>query len=290
MNRFKANTFFKTFTKKVDPFGGMHLPVPPVNAARLSNKTAIITGAYQGIGRESALLFAKSGVSGLTISDINPAGSQLAEEINEIRKAKICSFVQGNVAVKADNERLVEKAISTYGQLNILFNNAGIMDLNDGTPFDTTDEIWDRTFAINVKGTFDLTKVALPHLLKSKNGSIINVASFVALMGAATPQIAYTASKGAVLAMTRELAIIYAKDGLRFNSICPGPLRTKLLMDFLNDEEKKARRIVHLPNGRFGEAIEIAQAACFLASDESSYINGTTFSVDGGLTQAYVTA
>merc|ERR1719356_1705754 len=183
----------------------------------------------------------------------------------------------------------VALAEKDFGGLHIVFNNAGVMLSGDDDAETTTEEIWDRTFDINVKGVWYGCREALPALRRSGGGSVINTASFVALRGAATPQLAYTSSKGAVLAMTRELAVLHARENMRFNALCPGPLRTKLLMDFLDSEEKKSRRIVHLPTGRFGEAEEMAQAAVFLASDEASYVNGTDFLVDGGLCAAYVT-
>ena len=171
----------------------------------------------------------------------------------------------------------------------MLFNNAGIMHGKDDDAVKTEEAVWDLTMNINAKGVFFGCKYGIPALRRAGGGSIINTASFVALMGAATPQIAYTASKGAVLALTRELAVIHARENIRVNALCPGPLRTKLLMDFLDTEEKKQRRLVHIPMGRFGEAQEIAQAALYLASDESSFVTGTEFLVDGGLTAAYVT-
>ena len=176
-----------------------------------------------------------------------------------------------------------------FGKLSVLFNNAGIMHGEDDNAETTSERVWDLTFSVNVKGVFFGCKYGVPALRRAGGGSIINTASFVALMGAATPQLAYTASKGAVLALTRELAVLHAKEGIRVNALCPGPLRTKLLMDFLDTEEKKQRRLVHLPMGRFGEAEEMANAVLFLASKESSYITGTDFLVDGGLTAAYVT-
>ncbi|CAO0803476.1 unnamed protein product [Mucor circinelloides] len=170
-----------------------------------------------------------------------------------------------------------------------MFNNAGIMHPEDDNALNTEERIWNLTMDINVKGVWFGCKHAIIAMRKSGGGSIINTASFVALMGAATPQLAYTASKGAVLAMTRELAMVHARENIRFNSLCPGPIRTPLLMDFLNTEEKKQRRLVHVPQGRFGEAIEQAYGALFLASDESSFVTGTDFRVDGGLSNAYVT-
>src|SRR4051795_2719422 len=172
-----------------------------------------------------------------------------------------------------------------------MFNNAGIMHADDDDAINTTEKIWDLTQSINVKGVWYGSKHAVLSMRRhqKKSGSVINVASFVALMGAATPQLAYTASKGGVLAMTRELAVIHARENIRVNAICPGPLRTELLMKFLNTEVKKQRRLVHIPMGRFGEAIEIARSALFLASDEASFTTGATFTVDGGITAAYVT-
>ena len=167
--------------------------------------------------------------------------------------------------------------------------NAGIMHSKDDDATSTDEAVWDLTLDINAKGVFLGCKFGVPALRRAGGGSIINTASFVARLGAATPQIAYTASKGAVLAMTRELAVIHARENIRVNALCPGPLRTKLLMDFLDTEEKKQRRLVHIPMGRFGEAIEIAKGALYLASDDSSFVTGTEFLVDGGLTAAYVT-
>jgi len=184
---------------------------------------------------------------------------------------------------------MIAQAERQFGKLNVVFNNAGIMHSDDGDATQTAEEIWDVTMNINLKGVFWGCRFGIPALLRAGGGSIINTASFVALVGAATPQIAYTASKGGVLAMTRELAVIHARQKIRVNALCPGPLHTELLMNFLDTEEKRQRRLVHIPMGRFGEAKEIAQAALFLASDESSFVTGTEFVVDGGITAAYVT-
>jgi NAD(P)-dependent dehydrogenase (short-subunit alcohol dehydrogenase family) len=181
------------------------------------------------------------------------------------------------------------KAAAEMGRIDVLFNNAGISPDDDVSVLDTSLDAWQRVQDVNLKSIFLCCKHGIPHLLETGGGSVINTASFVALLGAATPQIAYTASKGAVLAMTRELAVIHARQNIRVNALCPGPLKTELLMSFLNTEAKKQRRLVHVPMGRFGEAKEIAQAALYLASDESSYVTGTDFLVDGGLTAAYVT-
>jgi NAD(P)-dependent dehydrogenase (short-subunit alcohol dehydrogenase family) len=184
---------------------------------------------------------------------------------------------------------MVAAAEKAFGKLNVLFNNAGIMHAKDDDAVATSEEIWDLTLDVNAKGVFLGCKYGIPALRRAGGGSVINTASFVARMGAATPQIAYTASKGAVLAMSRELAVIHARENIRVNALCPGPLRTELLMKFLDTDAKRQRRLVHLPMGRFGEADEIARAALYLASDESSYVTGTEFLVDGGLTAAYVT-
>jgi NAD(P)-dependent dehydrogenase (short-subunit alcohol dehydrogenase family) len=180
-------------------------------------------------------------------------------------------------------------AEESFGKLNVLFNNAGIMRHDDDDAVNTEEAVWDLTMNINLKGVYLGCKYGIPALRRAGGGSIINTASFVAIVGAATPQLAYTASKGGVLALTRELAVVHARENIRVNALCPGPLRTELLMSFLNTPEKKQRRLVHVPMGRFGEAKEMAYAALYLASDESSYVTGTDFMVDGGLTAAYVT-
>jgi NAD(P)-dependent dehydrogenase (short-subunit alcohol dehydrogenase family) len=184
---------------------------------------------------------------------------------------------------------MIASAEREFGQLHVLFNNAGIMHGRDDDAVSTDEAIWDVTMNINAKGVFLGCKYGIPALRRAGGGSIINTASFVAIVGAATPQIAYTASKGAVLALTRELAVVHARENIRVNALCPGPLRTELLMKFLDTDAKKQRRLVHVPMGRFGEAKEIARAALFLASDESSFVTGTEFLVDGGITAAYVT-
>jgi len=173
--------------------------------------------------------------------------------------------------------------------LNVLFNNAGISHADDDNAETTSEEVWDLTFKVNVKGVFLGCKYGIPALRRAGGGSVINTASFVACIGAATPQLAYTSSKGAVLSMSKELAVIHARENIRVNALCPGPLKTELLMKYLNTPEKKQRRLVHIPMGRFGEAEEIASAVTFLASDESSFVTGSTFLVDGGITAAYVT-
>ena len=254
---------------------------------RLENKVALITGASSGIGRETAHLFAKEGAK-VVVVDVNDAAGQ--ETVNMITQTGCeAVYVHADVSKAADTENMVRMAEQTYGKLNILFNNAGIMLGDDDNAMTTEESVWDLTMSVNLKGVFLGCKFGIPALRRAGGGSIINTASFVALLGAATPQIAYTASKGGVLAMTRELAMIHARESIRVNALCPGPLRTELLMKFLNTDEKRQRRLVHIPMGRFGEAKEMAFAALYLASDESSYVTGTEFLVDGGITAAYVT-
>lgn len=252
---------------------------------RLANKVALITGAGQGIGRETALLFAREGAK-VAVVDINLAAAQAV--VDEIGAAHAIA-IRADVAKAADSAAMIAQTEAAFGALHILFNNAGIMHSQDDNAMTTEEDIWDLTMNINLKGVFFGCKYGIPALLRAGGGSIINTASFVALLGAATPQIAYTASKGGVLAMTRELAVVHARQNIRVNAICPGPLRTELLMKFLDTDAKKQRRLVHIPMGRFGEAHEIAKAALFLASDESSFTTGATFTVDGGITAAYVT-
>src|SRR5688572_28147025 len=250
---------------------------------KLKDKVALITGAGSGIGRQSALLFAQEGAAVVAVDVNEQAARDTAAAIpNAIA-------VRADVAKAGDCERMVAEAEKRFGRLDVLFNNAGIMHGGDDDAVATAESVWDLTLEVNAKGVFLGCKYGIPALRRAGGGSVINTASFVARMGAATPQIAYTASKGAVLAMTRELAVIHARENIRVNALSPGPLRTDLLMRFLDTEQKKQRRLVHVPMGRFGEAEEIARAALFLACDESSYVTGTEFLVDGGLTAAYVT-
>jgi len=258
---------------------------------RLADKVAVITGGAGGIGRESAMLFATEGTRGVVVVDLNEKeGQKTIELIKKANPTAQCVFVKADVSKQKDCENFVQVAERQFGKLDILFNNAGLMHNDDDNAMTTEEKVWDLTFNVNVKGVFFGCKYGIPALKRAGGGSIINTASFVASMGAATPQLAYTSSKGAVLSMTRELAVIHAKENIRVNALSPGPLRTELLMKFLDTEAKKNRRLVHLPMGRFGEAKEMATAALFLASEESSYVNGLDFRVDGGLTSAYVTA
>jgi NAD(P)-dependent dehydrogenase (short-subunit alcohol dehydrogenase family) len=254
---------------------------------RLKDKVALITGAGSGIGRQSALLFAKEGAA-IVVVDVNEQAAR--ETVSLVKQAGGRAASCGADVSKArDCEQMVAAAEKEFGRLNVLFNNAGIMHAKDDDAVSTSEEVWNLTLDVNAKGVFLGCKYGIPALKRAGGGSVINTASFVARLGAATPQIAYTASKGAVLSMTRELAVIHARQNIRVNALSPGPLRTELLMSFLNTEAKKQRRLVHVPMGRFGEAEEIAKAALYLASDESSYVTGTEFLVDGGLTAAYVT-
>ena len=253
----------------------------------LENKVALITGASSGIGKESSLLFAKEGAK-IVAADINDVeGEKTVSEIENLGGKAI--YVHADVSKSSDCEAMVKTSEEKFGKLNVMFNNAGIMDSRDDNSQVTDENVWDLTMAINLKGVFLGCKYGIAAMQRAGGGSIINTASFVGLMGAATPQVAYTASKGGVIALTRELAVIHARENIRVNALCPGPLRTELLMKFLDTEEKKQKRLVHIPMGRFGEAKEMAKAALFLASDDSSYTSGTEFVVDGGITSAYVT-
>lgn len=243
---------------------------------RLEGKVCVITGAASGIGAESARLFMEEGATVVGV-DLSPDSV-------------------GDLALVADvtDEQQVhdtyERAREQYGRLDVLFNNAGINPDDDGSVLETPIDSWQRVQDVNVRSVYLCCKHGIPHLLEGGGGSVINTASFVATMGAAVSQISYTASKGAVLAMSRELGVEFARQGVRVNALCPGPVDTPLLRDlFASDPAKAARRLVHLPFGRFAEAREVAYAALFLASDESSYITATPFMVDGGLSGAYVT-
>jgi len=251
---------------------------------RLDGKVVVITGAAGGIGREAALLFSGEGAR-VCVADVDPdAGEQTASECRD------AFFHEVDVASEESVRALYAATAERYGGIDVLYNNAGIMPEDDASVLDTSADAWERVLAVNGKGVFLCCKHGIPHLLERGGGSVINVASFVALLGAATSQIAYTASKGAVLSLSRELAVEFARRGVRVNALCPGPVETPLLMRLFSDDPAAyERRRVHLPMGRLAQAKEIAQAALFLASDEASYVNGATFLVDGGLSAAYVT-
>jgi NAD(P)-dependent dehydrogenase (short-subunit alcohol dehydrogenase family) len=258
---------------------------PTSRDRRLEGKVALITGAANGLGRVAAELFAGRGAK-VVIGDVSD-GTEAVEHIQSAGGE--ASFVALDVGDDASVRRAVEHTMATFGSLTVLYNNAGISPGDDDDPTNTSDQTWQTVLDVNVTGVARCCRHGIPAMLESGGGSIINVASFVAHVGAATPQIAYTASKGAVLSMTREIACIYARQGLRANALCPGPVLTPLLAKFLSDDAKRHRRLVHVPMGRFGEPIEIANGALFLASDESSFMTGQSLIVDGGITAAYTT-
>jgi NAD(P)-dependent dehydrogenase (short-subunit alcohol dehydrogenase family) len=245
-------------------------------AGRLEGKVCVITGASGGIGGASAALFAAEGarVVGVDLAEGAPGELSLQADVTD------------DDAVRA----MYERVRAELGRIDVLFNNAGISPTDDGSVLDTSLEAWQRVQDVNLKSVFLCCKHGIPHLLDGGGGSVINTASFVAVMGAATSQISYTASKGAVLSLSRELGVQFARSGVRVNALCPGPVDTPLLQElFSKDPAAAARRLVHVPMGRFARAGEIASAALFLASDESSYVNASTFLVDGGISGAYVT-
>jgi NAD(P)-dependent dehydrogenase (short-subunit alcohol dehydrogenase family) len=252
---------------------------------RLDGKVAVITGAGGGMGREAAIVFTREGAR-VCAADVN---GDAARETAELAGGE--SFAQ-QVDV-ADEDQVVELMRATaerFGGIDVLYNNAGISPPEDAGILETSLEAWERVQAVNTRGVFLCCKHGIPYLLGRGGGSVINVASFVALIGAATSQISYTASKGAVLAMSRELGVQFARDGIRVNALCPGTVQTPLLAQIWGDDPAAAqRRLVHIPVGRLAQPREIVDAALFLASDESSYVNGATFVVDGGVTAAYVT-
>jgi len=254
---------------------------------RLAGKVAVITGGGDGIGRESCLLFAQHGAKVVVVDVNKKRGGETSDLIKKSGGEAI--FQYADVSVASDVAKMISIAEQTFGKVNVVFNNAGVMLSEDDDAVNTSEETWATTMDINVKGVFLGCKYGIPAIQRAGGGSIINTASFVAKIGAATSQLAYTASKGAVLSMSKELAVIHARQNIRVNALCPGPLRTDLLDKFLDTDEKRNRRLVHIPMGRFGQAKEIAQAAVFLASDESSFMTGTEFLVDGGITASYVT-
>jgi len=251
---------------------------------RLDGKVAVVTGGASGIGLASVRRFAADGAE-VCVADLNDdAGRAAADEVGGL-------YVRADVSAADDVETLYARTAEHFGGIDILFNNAGISPPEDGLIQDTGLDAWERVMRINATSVFLCCKAGIPYLQKRGGGVVINTASFVAVMGAATSQIAYTASKGAVLAMSRELGVQFARDNIRVNALCPGPVNTPLLQElFAKDPEKAARRLVHLPPGRFADAEEIAAAAAFLASEDAAFINATPFMVDGGLSQAYVTA
>ena len=255
---------------------------------RLENRVALITGAGGGIGRASALAFAAEGARVVVVDAAEKAGRATVEAV--AGQGGEADFFAADVS-RGDGARdMIAFAESRFGALHVLFNNAGIFPDEDVSVVDTEEAVFDRVIAVNLKGVFLGCKYGIPALLRAGGGAIVNTASLVAVMGSATSQSAYTASKGGVLALTREIAIEFARRGIRANALCPGPVNTPLLQSLLADPVRRARRLVHLPMGRLAEPEEIARAALYLASDDSSYVNGATFLVDGGTSGAYVTA
>jgi len=254
-------------------------------AGRLDGKVCVITGGCGGMGREAALVFTAEGAK-VCVADLDET---LAQET-----ASLCSgdafAVRVDVTSEEDVRHMFAMTAERFGGIDVLYNNAGISPGADASVLDTSVEVWQRVQDVNTKGVFLCCKYGIPYLLERGGGSVINVASFVAILGAATSQISYTASKGAVLAMSRELGVQFARQGVRVNALCPGPVETPLLLAIYGDDPGAfARRQVHWPTGRLGKPREIVNAALFLASDESSFVNGAAFVVDGGLTAAYVT-
>jgi NAD(P)-dependent dehydrogenase (short-subunit alcohol dehydrogenase family) len=252
---------------------------------RLDGRIALISGAATGLGRVAAELFAAEGAA-VVIADVSDGADAVTAITDSGGEA---AYAATDVTDDDSVAATVEFAVETFGGLHVLYNNAGVSPADDDGPTTTSDETWQRTLDVNVTGIARCCRHGIPAMLDSGGGSIVNVASFVAHMGAATPQIAYTASKGAVVAMTREIATIYARQGIRANALCPGPVLTPLLAKFLSDDARRQRRLVHIPMGRFGEPHEIANAGLFLASDESSFMTGQSLIVDGGITAAYTT-
>jgi NAD(P)-dependent dehydrogenase (short-subunit alcohol dehydrogenase family) len=251
---------------------------------RLDGKFAVITGAGGGMGREAAIVFAEEGAQVCAADIDGAAAEQTAADAGD------ALAVQVDVADAASVRAMYEAAAERFGGIDVLYNNAGISPPEDDSILETDEDAWDRVQAVNTKGVYLCCKHGIPYLLERGGGSVINVASFVALVGAATSQISYTASKGAVLSMSRELGVQFARQGVRVNALCPGPVETPLLLRIFGDDPAAyERRRIHLPMARLAKPREIVNAALFLASDESSYVNGATFLVDGGLTAAYVT-
>ena len=251
---------------------------------RLDGKICVITGAAGGMGREAALLFSEEGAQ-VCVADVNFEAAE-----STARDARDAFAQQVDVADEASVKAMMDATAERYGGIDVLYNNAGISPNDDASVLDTSVEAWDRVQAVNTRGVFLCCKHGIPHLQQRGGGSVINVASFVAILGAATSQISYTASKGAVLSMTRELAVQFARENIRVNALCPGPVETPLLLSIFGDDPAALeRRRTHWPMGRLAKPREIVNGALFLASDESSYVTGSTFLVDGGLTAAYVT-
>jgi NAD(P)-dependent dehydrogenase (short-subunit alcohol dehydrogenase family) len=256
-------------------------------AGRLQGKVAVVTGGCSGIGLATVRRFVEEGAK-VVIGDIDDERGHAL--VGQLGGTDLLSYVRVDVTDPEQVEAVFRTAKDTYGSVDVAFNNAGISPPEDASILDTDLEAWRRVQEVNLTSVYLCCKAALPHMLEQRSGSIINTASFVAVMGAATSQISYSASKGGVLSMSRELGVQFAREGVRVNALCPGPVNTPLLQDlFANDPERAARRLVHVPMGRFAEPVEVANAVVFLASDESSFITANTFLVDGGISGAYVT-
>jgi NAD(P)-dependent dehydrogenase (short-subunit alcohol dehydrogenase family) len=253
---------------------------------RLAGKVAVITGAGSGMGRVAAQLFAAEGASVVVAEFAAPGGEETVRLVSDA--GGTASFVRADVSREEDARAMVEAAVDRYGRIDVLYNNAGIMPEADHSVVDTDVDVWDQVIAVNLRGVFLGCKYAIPQMVEQGSGSIINVSSFVALLGCSVPQDAYTASKGAVLSLTRSLAVQFGPNGVRANAICPGPIETPLLMDWLlKDEAAKQLRLARNPTGRFGKPEEIVNAAIYLASDESRWTNGAQFVIDGGISVNY---
>jgi NAD(P)-dependent dehydrogenase (short-subunit alcohol dehydrogenase family) len=254
---------------------------------RLRDKVALITGAGGGIGRVAAELFAAEGAKVVVADAVADGATATVKAIADA--GGVATAVTVDVSQSDQVENMIAAAEEAFGGIDILYNNAGVLPPDDGGTLDTPEDTWERVMAVNLKGVWLCCKHGIPALQRRGGGSIINVASLVAIMGSAVAQIAYTASKGGVLSMTREMAVEFARENIRINALCPGPIQTPLMAGLLSDPERRARRLVHVPIGRFGQAEEVAKAALFLASDDSSLMTGASLVVDGGISVAYVT-
>jgi len=253
---------------------------------RLKDKVCVITGAGSGMGRAACLRFAQEGAKVVAADLVEPAGRETVQMVERAGGRSI--FVACDVSKEKDCQKLIQEGVKAFGRIDVLYNNAGIFPEKDHSVIDTEEAIWDKVFAVNVKGVAFVCKYGIPELLKAGGGSVINIASFVALVGCSVPQDAYTASKGAVIALTKSLAVQFGPKGVRSNAICPGPIETPLLMEWLFKEPKeKAKRLNRIPMGRFGKTEDIVNLALYLASDESSWTNGAAMVADGGITSNY---
>ena len=252
---------------------------------RLADKVAIITGSAGGMGKVAAELFAQEGARVVVTDVAIREGEETAQAIRDVGGTAI--FVKANVAIEDEVQHMVNAAVEEFGRIDILYNNAGIMPVEDGSVTDTTEATWDRVMDINLKSTFLCAKYTVPYMIHQGNGSIINVASFVAFMGCTIPQDAYTASKGGMLSLTKSFAVQYGKHGIRCNAICPGPIETPLLRNLWTSEEARNLRLNRIPLGRFGESKDIVYMALYLASDESAWTTGAWLIVDGGISSHY---